>query len=83
MQHSNMNSIADKEPRREPERVCRGDDPVAPHRKLLEVTEILLNAGAQVNVTDTCTRLTLLNRVEYKGYVTMRQLLVASGARSR
>jgi len=34
MQHSNMNSIADKEPRREPERVCRGDDPVAPHRKL-------------------------------------------------
>lgn len=45
------------------------------------VAELLLNAGAAVNTKNTCRRQTLLQMVEDKGFVTLRQLLVARGAR--
>jgi ankyrin repeat protein/S1-C subfamily serine protease len=52
-----------------------------PEELALAVAELLLNAGADINVRNKCRRQTLLQMVEDRGYVTLRQLLVARGAR--
>jgi cytohesin len=45
------------------------------------LAQILVKAGADVNVTNTCTKETLLAAVERNGLARVRQLLVARGAR--
>jgi ankyrin repeat protein len=47
----------------------------------LAIAGLLVKARAEVNVTDTCRRETLLEKADKAGYAKLRQLLVANGAK--
>ena len=49
---------------------------------LLEISRVLVNAGADVNVKNTCSGSVLLDMVERVGNLGVRQFLVSKGARS-
>jgi cytohesin len=51
--------------------------------RALAIAEVLVNAGAAVNVKSTCRRETLLEIVEKNGYFRVRQLLVAKAGTPR
>jgi ankyrin repeat protein len=53
----------------------------AGEERALKVAELLLNAGADVNVRNTCRPETLLETTEKQGFGRLRQLFLAKGAR--